>query len=100
MTLGPRRGYQLDELLGMGRRSLVYRGTDRQLSGEGFSAKVVIKIASRPGSGAIDARSARRVEHPNVVSILDLGVDPESGSEYVVSEYLAGGGHVEAGGPR
>lgn len=88
---GPGGRYLLEELISIGPRSLVYRGVDQQLSSEGFEARVVLKMASRPGGGSIDARSARRIEHPHVVRVLDLGVDPESGTEYTVTEYVSGG---------
>lgn len=88
---GPEGRFRLEELVSLGRRSVVYRGVDKKLSSEGFAAEVAIKIAAAANAGMIDALSARRVVHPNVVRVLDVGVDPGSGAEYVVTEYVDGG---------
>lgn len=88
---GPNGRFRLEELLSLGRRSLVYKGVDRHLSSEGFQAPVVVKIAAQPNLGIAEALSARRVSHPNVVRVLDLGTDPGSGASYVVTEYIDGG---------
>lgn len=78
--------YQLEELIGVG-RSHVYRATDTLLSSDGFKASVVVKIQSRSGADH-EALTARRVEHPNVVRIIDRGV--QDNLVYVVMEYLDG----------
>src|SRR6185503_13884260 len=38
----------------------------------------------------LEAQSASRIAHPNVVDILDLGADPETGSLFMVQELLTG----------
>ncbi|MBC7975585.1 MAG: serine/threonine protein kinase, partial [Myxococcales bacterium] len=38
----------------------------------------------------LEAKSASRIAHPNVVDILDLGRDPETGSLFMVQELLTG----------
>jgi eukaryotic-like serine/threonine-protein kinase len=38
----------------------------------------------------LEARSASKIAHPNVVDILDLGVDPETGALFMVQELLTG----------
>lgn len=88
---GPEGRFRLEELVSLGRRSLVYKGTDKKLSSEGFAAAVAIKISSFAHAGVVDALSARRVVHPNVVRVLDFGIDTESGAEYVVTEFIDGG---------
>lgn len=87
---GPDGRYRLEELVGIGRESHVYRATDRRLSGGGFEATVAIKISRRGEGLRRDALSARRVSHPNVLAVLDQGVD-ENGNAYVVAEYADGG---------
>lgn len=96
---GPGGRYMLQEIVSIGPRSLVYKAVDQQLSSEGFEAVVIIKVANRPGGSAVDARSARRVEHPGVVRVLDFGIEPDSGVEYLVTEFVAGGDLAGAGTP-
>jgi eukaryotic-like serine/threonine-protein kinase len=38
----------------------------------------------------LEARSASKIAHPNVVDVLDLGIDPETGSLFMVQELLTG----------
>jgi hypothetical protein len=87
---GPGGRYRLEELIGIGRSSHVYRATDRHLSGGGFESTVAVKISTRGDGLRRDALSARRVAHPNVLSVLDQGID-EYGQAYVVAEYLGRG---------
>lgn len=87
---GPGGRYRLEELIGIGRASHVYRATDRHLSGGGFESTVAVKISPRGEGLRRDALSARRVAHENVLSVLDQGID-EYGQPYVVAEYLGGG---------
>ena len=37
-----------------------------------------------------EARSASRIAHPNVVEVLDLGEDPDTGTRFIVQELLTG----------
>ncbi len=37
-----------------------------------------------------EARAASKIEHPNVVHVLDMGQDPDDGTLYIVQELLAG----------
>jgi hypothetical protein len=86
---GPSNRYRLEELIGAGRNSLVYRATDRHLSSEGFNATVAIKII-RSGGAAREALATRRISHPSVLAVLDHGLT-EDGSVYIVSEHVLGG---------
>lgn len=90
-NFGPEGRFRLEELVYLGKRSLVYRGIDKRLSSSGFAATVAIKITSTQDSGVIDALSARRIVHPNVVRVLDLGIDPDSGASFIVTEFIEGG---------
>ena len=44
---GPGGRYRLEELIGAGRASHVYRATDRHLSSGGFQSAVALKISAR-----------------------------------------------------
>jgi eukaryotic-like serine/threonine-protein kinase len=86
--LGP---YEIQSLLGAGGMGEVYRARDARLD-----RIVAIKIL--PASFAADhdrmqrfsqeARAAAALNHPNILSIFDIG--DEKGSPYVVSELLEG----------
>lgn len=86
---GPSRRYRLEELVGVGRHSLVYRAHDRRLSSEGFEAPVAVKLM-KSGATDTEALTARRVMHPNVLRVLDRGIDV-SGHSYLVVEHVDGG---------
>lgn len=86
--LGP---YQIDSLLGSGGMGEVYRAHDSRLN-----RTVAIKVL--PASFSSDrerlqrfsqeARAAAALNHPNILSIFDIG--EEHGAPYVVSELLEG----------
>lgn len=82
--------YRLEELIGMGRRSFVYRARDSHMSSAGFDAPVAIKITPASAGSGADALAARRVSHPNVLQVIDRGVD-EAGTSYLVAELVDGG---------
>jgi predicted Ser/Thr protein kinase len=92
-----RRRYELQELLGQGASGQVYLGLDRQLSEEGHTAMVAIKIllsADRKPSVREqlleEATKVRRISHPNVVLVHDRGVT-EQDEDYIVYELVDGG---------
>ncbi len=87
---GPDARYRLLELVGVGRDSLVYKGHDRLLSSEGFSAAVAIKVMHAEAAQR-EALAARRVVNPYVLRVLDRGIDRESQAAYIVTEYIEGG---------
>src|SRR5450432_2805872 len=86
--LGP---YELIELLGAGGMGEVYRARDARLD-----RIVAIKILPAAFSAdhdrmqrfAQEARAAAALNHPNILSIFDIG--DQQGSLYVVSELLEG----------
>lgn len=86
---GPNGRYRLEELIGVGRVSLVYRAVDTHLSSDSFEAEVAIKIVSTPGAQRQEALNARRVRHPNVVQIIDRGITEDDVS-YIVEELVDG----------
>ncbi len=95
-SAGQRR-YQLQELLGQGGFGQVYLALDRQLSEEGHTAMVAIKILMGGNRSQFsrqrlmeEATKVRRISHPNVVVVMDRGVT-EQDEDYIVYEYVDGG---------
>ncbi|MFN3183019.1 MAG: protein kinase domain-containing protein [Nannocystaceae bacterium] len=86
--------YRMREELGRGGFGAVYAAHDPELNRD-----VAVKLVL-PRKGQKDpkwearlvreAQTLARVEHPNVVSVYDVGVDAESGGVYVVMELLDG----------
>lgn len=96
--------YELTELLGTGAFGEVFKAVDRKLSEAGHPAMVAVKLLSqrKDGSGDLgqrllgqpqlveEATKARRVNHPNVVRVLDRGISNEQ-QAYIVYELIDGG---------
>ena len=87
--------YELHELIGEGGMGAVYRAVDSRL-GRTVALKTV--VPERTGAGLTDelrqrfmreALAASKVEHRNVVQVLDFGVTAD-GTPYLVMEYLRG----------
>ncbi len=92
-----RARYQLLALVGRGTGGEVYRATDRLLSEEGHEALVAVKVLNPADPTPwgrqrfIDeATKARRINHANVVRVIDRGLS-EKDEEFIVYEYVAGG---------
>ena len=94
LTSGTKLGpYQIDSSIGAGGMGEVYRAHDARLNRD-----VAIKIL--PASFARDpdrlqrfaqeSRAAAALNHPNILSIFDIGEGDKNGSPYVVSELLEG----------
>src|SRR5262245_35187348 len=83
--------YELEELVGSGGMSTVYRAHDRILD-----RRVAIKILhERLASDDAylerfrrEARAAAQLNHPNIVTVIDRGDD--HGRPYIVFEYVDG----------
>ena len=83
--------FRLDEQVGSGGMSTVYRAFDETLQ-----RTVAIKLMHRSLSGDPDqlerfrreARAAARLSHPHVVTVIDAGED--DGHPYIVFEFVAG----------
>jgi serine/threonine protein kinase len=87
--------YELHELIGEGGMGAVYRAVDSRL-GRTVALKTV--VPERTGAGLTEelrqrfmreALAASKVEHRNVVQVLDFGVTGD-GTPYLVMEYLRG----------
>ncbi len=92
LTSGKRLGpYEIQSLLGAGGMGEVYRAHDSRLD-----RIVAIKVLPASFSAdrerlqrfAQEARAAAALNHPNILSIFDIG--EEQGAPYVVSELLEG----------
>lgn len=83
--------YELEELLGFGGSSSVYRATDRVLE-RLVAVKVLAERFSQDRDFVarfqLEAEAAASVQHPNIVPIFDRGVD--QGRSYIVMAYVAG----------
>ncbi len=85
--------YTLHEKLGQGGMAVVYRG--ERLGEAGFKKRVAIKRilpqyrrdASLLERFAAEARTNARLDHPNLVQVLDFGIDPEP---YLALELIEG----------
>src|SRR4051794_10997855 len=92
LTAGTRLGpYQILSAIGAGGMGEVYRASDERLGREvavkvlpaGFSAD-----PDRLKRFALEARAASALNHPNILTIFDIGT--ADGSPYLVSELLEG----------
>jgi serine/threonine-protein kinase len=95
--------YRILQPLGSGGMSTVYRAVHVQ-TGHEVALKVLIRTLARNSTllqrFLREARSAETLEHPNIVSIYDRGID--EGRHYLVLEYVPGGDfhdYVQRNGP-
>lgn len=83
--------YQILELLGEGGMGRVYKARDPQL-GRLLAIKVLLADAASAGDRRArflqEARSASALNHPNIVTIYEVGQD--SGVDFIAMEYLEG----------
>ena len=83
--------YELEELVGTGGMSSVFRARDRQLE-----RRVAIKILHEHYAAdpeylerfRREARAVARLSHPNIVTVIDRGDD--AGRQYIVFEHVEG----------
>jgi serine/threonine-protein kinase len=83
--------YELEELVGSGGMSSVFRARDQQLE-----RQVAVKILLERYAGdpeylerfRREARAVARLSHPNIVTVIDRGDD--DGRQYIVFEYVDG----------
>lgn len=85
--LGP---YKIEALIGEGGMGIVYRAIDTRLERK-VALKLLLSVEANPQLVARfeqEARAASALNHPNIVSIFDIGVaDP---GRFIVMEYVAG----------
>jgi len=97
-TVGGR--YVLDGRLGEGGMGCVYRARHLQL-GKPFALKIIspafaLDAAARARFNQ-EAKLASEISHPNIVSVVDFGEDPELGA-YMVMELVDGEPLINEGG--
>jgi serine/threonine-protein kinase len=88
--------YEIEAEIGRGAMGVVYRARDPQI-GRAVAIKTIIISGQEPEDQAgfrerffQEARAAGRLNHPGIVTIFDIGQDPESGDPYIVMENVAG----------
>ena len=98
-SLGP---YRITRVIGRGRMGIVFEGTED--GGEPVALKVVTTELSQDEvflrRFRREVKAAQKIEHPNVVPVLDDGV--EGGLPYLVQRLIPGGSladRVEKSGP-
>src|SRR5882757_5357292 len=89
-TVGGR--YAIEGQLGAGGMGHVYRARHLQL-GKAFALKMISPTFALDGAARArfneEAKLASEITHPNIVSIVDFGEDPEFGA-YMVMELIEG----------
>ena len=86
------RRWEIERVLGVGGGGVVYRALDRELA-ETVALKTLRPEALAGGPAALERfkdeiRFARRISHPNVVRIHDIGED--AGTWFITMEHVAG----------
>jgi len=88
--------YELRSLLGIGATGQVYLAVDRRMSEPGHDAMVAVKVLPRQDTTimqrvrvADEATKARRIDHPNVVRVIDRGTSDDL-EDFIVSEFVDG----------
>ncbi len=91
MSEDAKRRYELLDELGRGAMGIVYRAKDKELD-EVVALKILPDSMSNNPEAVrrfkIEARNARRLSHPNIVRIHDIG--EEMGRKYISMEYVDG----------
>jgi tRNA A-37 threonylcarbamoyl transferase component Bud32 len=92
MAVGTRLGrYEIGDLIGAGGMGEVYRARDPAL-GRDVAVKVLpermVDDGDRQRRFEREARAAAELEHPNILTVFDVGVD--GGVPFIVSELLHG----------
>ena len=89
-TVGGR--YALDGRLGEGGMGQVYRARHLQL-GKAFALKLISPAFAGDDAARVrfnqEAKLASEISHPNIVSVVDFGEDPQFGA-YMVMELVEG----------
>ena len=86
------RGYQLNEVIGEGAFSLVWRGRQPGLGRTVAVKQIRAELANQPDfvrHFETEAQTVARLEHPYIVPLYDYWREPDSA--YLVMRYVAGG---------
>ena len=96
LTIGGKFGdYDVLALVGRGSMGAVYRIRDPKTGNE-YACKVMFpEVAKRNPEYrkrfAREAAFAMSIKHPNLISVYDVGEDPETGLCYLIMDYVSGG---------
>lgn len=85
--------YTLTRMLGAGGMGIVYEAVNTWTGRRVAIKELHSSYSSDPHAVMrfkLEAKAASRIAHPNVVEILDLGQDPETGLLFMVQELLTG----------
>ncbi len=86
------RGYELDEVIGGGAFSLVWRGTQPSLGRTVAIKQIRAELANQPDfirRFETEAQTVAALEHPHIVPLYDYWREPDSA--YLVMRHVAGG---------
>ncbi|NNE12282.1 MAG: protein kinase, partial [Ilumatobacter sp.] len=86
------RGYELDEVIGEGAFSLVWRGVQPALNRTVAVKQIRAELANQPDfirRFETEAQTVAALEHPHIVPLYDYWREPDSA--YLVMRYVAGG---------
>lgn len=86
--------YEITSVLGRGAMGVVYRAMDTSLDRDVALKVIAPAVAAERGGEALtrfqrEAKALARVQHPNVVTVHDVGSHTD-GSPYIVMEFLTG----------
>jgi len=85
--------YQLEELLGQGGMSAVYKATDPNLKRVVAIKMIHAHLSNDPGFVSRfeeEAASVAQLRHPNIIQVYDFNHDDESDAYYMVLEFVPG----------
>ena len=85
--------YQLEELLGQGGMSAVYKATDPNLRRVVAIKLIHAHLSNDPGfvrRFEEEATAVAQLRHPNIIQVFDFNHDDESDSYYMVMEFVPG----------
>src|SRR5450755_4116675 len=87
--------YEILGEIGRGAMGVVYKARDPQID-RIVAIKTISLLDLEPADEQEyrerfqqEARTAGRLSHPGIVAIFDVGSDPETGTPYIVMEYIA-----------
>lgn len=80
--------FELQEVVAITGRSCVYRAFDRRLDTPSGPGSVAVKVGLKPGESR-EGILGRRVQHPNVVEVIDRGMT-SGGLPYTVLNWVHG----------
>src|SRR5271170_8198619 len=88
--------YEMLSELGRGAMGVVYKARDPKINR--IVAVKTISLAGQPAEDELDyrerffreAEAAGRISHPGIVTIFDVGEEPETRAPYIVMEFVSG----------